>query len=128
MIRIAVIGTGFSPGRAAGRKIPQPRVLDEHGRECLLDDVTGGRWTVIGAAPTAWRDVPAVRVLPAGSAPQPGAIVDTRGVLTTWMCKHDATVLVLRPDSVVHAAAKADEPLPTPPRGAAALNPEVASP
>ena len=44
---------------AVGWLIPQPRVIDEKGDTVRLDDVVGGRWTVLHTGPAsdfwAWR-------------------------------------------------------------------------
>ncbi|NIH84003.1 bifunctional 3-(3-hydroxy-phenyl)propionate/3-hydroxycinnamic acid hydroxylase [Amycolatopsis granulosa] len=106
---------------AVGRTVPQPTVLGGTGTQTLLDDVTAGRWALLhrGSAPgaAAWPGLASFEVLPAGSTPRAGAVVDTGGELTTWMARHDAGVLVLRPDSVVYAAAAPGRPLPAPPGG-----------
>ena len=73
-----------------------------------------------GAAPhPAWErlGVPALTVLPAGSRPAEGAVVDSDGVLLPWMAERRAASLALRPDAYVYAAAPAGAPLPPPPAG-----------
>ncbi|WAL67757.1 bifunctional 3-(3-hydroxy-phenyl)propionate/3-hydroxycinnamic acid hydroxylase [Amycolatopsis cynarae] len=109
-------------GRSAtGWKIPQPEILDENGEKLLLDEVTGGRWTLLhrGPAPAlpGWVGLAALRVLPAGSPARPGAVIDSSGLLGGWLAEKRATALVLRPDSVVYAATAPGRPLPAPPRG-----------
>ena len=37
--------------RAVGWLIPQPQVIDEKGDTARLDDVIGGRWTVLHTGP-----------------------------------------------------------------------------
>lgn len=106
---------------AHGWKIPQPVVLDAKGASLLLDDVTAGRWVVLSLDPAPiapeWRGTPRLAVLPAGAAPRQDAVVDSTGVLTAWMAGKKAAALVLRPDSIVYAAASAGRPLPPPPPG-----------
>ncbi|EME67057.1 FAD-binding monooxygenase [Rhodococcus ruber BKS 20-38] len=108
---------------AVGWLIPQPWVLDEKGERERLDDVLGGRWTILhlGSADPwpGWRTVgvPAIRIAPAASTPTADTIVDLDGTLTRWMHAKGATVLALRPDSVVYAAAGPDTHLAPPPPG-----------
>ncbi|KAA9160763.1 bifunctional 3-(3-hydroxy-phenyl)propionate/3-hydroxycinnamic acid hydroxylase [Amycolatopsis acidicola] len=103
---------------ASGRKIPQPVVLDAAGMPVLLDEVTASHWTLVHRGPAAeWGGINRLEVLPAGSPARPGAVVDTSGVLTAWMTEHKATALVVRPDSVVYAAASPAQSLPPLPGG-----------
>ena len=108
---------------AVGWLIPQPRVIDEKGDSVRLDDVVGGRWTVLHTGPAtdfwAWRTagVPTLKVTPPHSVPSADCIVDSDGSLTRWLEKKGATVVVVRPDGFVYAAAKQDQPLPPPPAG-----------
>jgi 3-(3-hydroxy-phenyl)propionate hydroxylase len=85
-------------GKAAGRTIPQPWVLDGDGVRRRLDDVTAGRWTVLSTIADSAR----LTVLPPGQQPRPGCVVDSDGVLIAWMRRHRADVLVVRPDHVVY--------------------------
>ncbi|GAA3531404.1 bifunctional 3-(3-hydroxy-phenyl)propionate/3-hydroxycinnamic acid hydroxylase [Streptomyces osmaniensis] len=139
-------GTGTSRTRASrttapGHQIPQPWVTAPDGSRVRLDDVLGGRWLLLhGALPTpqpGWEraGVPSLTVLPAGSSPVEGAVVDCDGVLRAWLTHHRATTLALRPDAYVYAAAPAGTPLPPPPEGLsltpranAASTPPVATP
>jgi 3-(3-hydroxy-phenyl)propionate hydroxylase len=109
---------GSRRGRAAGRKIPQPWVLDGDGTRRRLDEITGGRWTVLATsaalATPGWSAVRRLTVLPAGTSPTPGGVVDVDGVLTTWLRTRRADVVALRPDSFVYAAGS---PLAPPPTG-----------
>ena len=108
---------------AVGRLVPQPWVTDETGGRVRLDDVIGGRWTVLhtGAdGPWApWRSagVQVIAVAPAGSAPAAGCIVDRDGKLTRWLDQRKASVVAVRPDGFVYAAGRSDQPLPPPPAG-----------
>ncbi|MFD5844255.1 bifunctional 3-(3-hydroxy-phenyl)propionate/3-hydroxycinnamic acid hydroxylase [Streptomyces chartreusis] len=122
--------TGTSRTRASrttapGHQIPQPWVTAPDGSRVRLDDVLGGRWLLLhGALPTPqpeWEraGVPSLTVLPAGSSPAEGAVVDCDGVLRAWLTHHRATTLALRPDAYVYAAAPAGTPLPPPPEGLA---------
>ncbi|MGI5411944.1 bifunctional 3-(3-hydroxy-phenyl)propionate/3-hydroxycinnamic acid hydroxylase [Streptomyces chartreusis] len=120
--------TGASRTRASrttapGHQIPQPWVTAPDGTRVRLDDVLGGRWLLLhGALPTPqpeWEraGVPSLTVLPAGSSPAEGAVVDCDGVLRAWLTSHRATTLALRPDAYVYAAAPTGTPLPPPPEG-----------
>jgi 3-(3-hydroxy-phenyl)propionate hydroxylase len=108
---------------AVGWQIPQPWVVNEKGDTVRLDDVIGGRWTVLhlGPAPDvhAWRavGVPVVKILVPGNVSNADSIVDSDGALTRWLDKRGASVVVLRPDGFVYAAAKESEPLSAPPAG-----------
>ena len=88
-----------------------------------LDDVVGGRWTVLHTGPAtdfwAWRTVgvPALKVTPPHSVPSADCIVDSDGSLTRWLQKKGASVVVVRPDGFVYAGANQDQPLPPPPAG-----------
>ncbi|MEH0841201.1 bifunctional 3-(3-hydroxy-phenyl)propionate/3-hydroxycinnamic acid hydroxylase [Micromonospora sp. CPCC 205711] len=107
--------------RAVGNQLPQPWVQTDGGDHARLDDVLAGRWTLLHTGParpwSAWAAgaVSCRQVTPAGSAPAPGTIVDSDDVLIPWMRQHRATVLALRPDAVVYAAATGDADLPRPP-------------
>jgi 3-(3-hydroxy-phenyl)propionate hydroxylase len=107
--------------RAVGKQLPQPWILTQGGERVRLDDGLAGRWTVLhtGAARPwpAWagNGVARLRVTPAGSTPAPGTVVDSDDVLIPWLHRHRATVLALRPDVVVYAAATGDADLPGPP-------------
>ncbi|MGW5472556.1 bifunctional 3-(3-hydroxy-phenyl)propionate/3-hydroxycinnamic acid hydroxylase [Streptomyces chartreusis] len=120
--------TGTSRTRASrttapGHQIPQPWITAPDGTRVRLDDVLGGRWLLLhGARPTPqpeWEraGVPSLTVLPAGSSPAEGAVVDCDGVLRAWLTHHRATTLALRPDAYVYAAAPTGTPLPPPPEG-----------
>ena len=108
---------------AVGWLIPQPWVVDEKGDSMRLDDVVGGRWTVLHTGPAtdfwAWRTagVPTLKITPPHSVPSADCIVDSDGSLTRWLEMKGATVVVVRPDGFVYAAAKQDQPLPPPPAG-----------
>ncbi|MGU3586398.1 bifunctional 3-(3-hydroxy-phenyl)propionate/3-hydroxycinnamic acid hydroxylase [Rhodococcus sp. C26F] len=108
---------------AVGWLIPQPWVLDEKGDRARLDDVVGGRWTILHLGPAqawpGWRTagVPSVRLASPGTIPVAGAVVDLDAILISWMHTKGATAVVLRPDGVVFAAAGADGNLASPPPG-----------
>jgi len=108
---------------AAGWLIPQPWVIDEKGDHVRLDDVLGGRWTVLftGIERTwePWRSagVQAFRIVPAGGHPGARHIVDGDGTLIAWLAKHRASVVVVRPDGFIYAAGRDGQPLPPPPAG-----------
>ncbi len=107
---------------AVGWLIPQPWVTDEKGDRVRLDDVMGGRWTILHTAPTApcpaWRSagVPVVRIAPRGSAPTADCVVDRDGTLTRWLEKKKASTVAVRPDGFIFAAG-GEHPLPPPPAG-----------
>ncbi|WP_446219435.1 bifunctional 3-(3-hydroxy-phenyl)propionate/3-hydroxycinnamic acid hydroxylase MhpA [Micromonospora sp. IBHARD004] len=107
--------------RAVGKQLPQPWVRTDGGDRARLDEMLAGRWTLLHTGPArpwpAWAagGVTCLQVTPAGSAPAPGTIVDDEDVLIPWMRQHHATVLALRPDVVVYAAATGDADLPRPP-------------
>jgi 3-(3-hydroxy-phenyl)propionate hydroxylase len=109
------------PGPAVGRQLPQPWVRTGNGERIRLDDVLAGGWALLhtgtAAQWPAWTADRAarLRVLPVGSNPAPGTIVDTDDVLIPWMRRHRATVLAVRPDAVVYAAATDGADLPAPP-------------
>ena len=108
---------------AEGWLIPQPWVIDEKNDTVRLDDVVGGRWTVLYTGTPSdlwgWRSggVPTLRVVPAGTTPAPDSIVDTDGSLIRWLEKKRAVAVAVRPDGFVYAGASADQPLPPPPAG-----------
>ncbi|MGW0710117.1 bifunctional 3-(3-hydroxy-phenyl)propionate/3-hydroxycinnamic acid hydroxylase [Streptomyces sp. NPDC002643] len=126
---------GFQAGprtKAAGRQIPQPRVTGPDGDRVRLDDVLAGRWLLLrtGASSVpqpAWEraGVPTLTVLPAGSRPAEGTVVDSDGVLLPWLTAHRAATLALRPDAYVYAAARAGAQLPPPPAGFAPAAPRT---
>jgi 3-(3-hydroxy-phenyl)propionate hydroxylase len=106
---------------AVGQQLPQPWVCTHHADRARLDDVLAGRWTLLHTGPAApWPTWPTDRaarlqITPAGSTPAPGAIVDTDHVLIPWMHRHRTTVLAVRPDAIVYAAATDGADLPPPP-------------
>lgn len=108
---------------AEGWLIPQPWVVDEKNDTVRLDDIAGGRWTVLYTGSPSdlwdWRSVgvPTLRVTPAGTAPAPDSIVDTDGSLIRWLEKKRAAAVAVRPDGFVYAGASPDQPLPPPPAG-----------
>jgi 3-(3-hydroxy-phenyl)propionate hydroxylase len=101
---------GFFTGdhRAVGWQIPQPWVTDDTGARVRLDDVLGGRWTILhtGIPATgmqAWAElgVPAIRV--------------TEPALVGWLQRKKASAVVVRPDGFVYAATESGKSLPAPP-------------
>ncbi|MFF4113078.1 bifunctional 3-(3-hydroxy-phenyl)propionate/3-hydroxycinnamic acid hydroxylase [Streptomyces sp. NPDC001714] len=125
-IPVASYAKGFQARprtKASGQQIPQPWVIGSDGERVRLDDVLGGRWLLLHLGlprpQQAWEraGVPSLAVLPAGSRPAEGAVVDSDGVLLPWLAKRDVTTLALRPDAYVYAAAPAGVQLPRPPDG-----------
>ena len=101
---------GFFAGdnRAVGWQIPQPWVTDEAGDEVRLDDVLGGRWSIVhtgipAAGTQAWAElgVPVVHV--------------TEPTLVGWLQRKKASAVVVRPDGFIYAATESGETLPAPP-------------
>lgn len=107
---------------AVGWLIPQPWVIDETGEQVRLDDIIGGRLTILhtgrGASWQAWRSagVPVIRIAAPGSAPAAETVVDRNGTLIGWLAQKKATVVAVRPDGFVYGAG-GDQPLPSPPAG-----------
>lgn len=94
--------------RAVGWQIPQPWVTDADGTKVRLDDILGGRWTIlhVGEFPAgahAWTDlgVPSLQI--------------TEPTLVDWLRRKRAAAVVLRPDGFIYAAAESGHPLPLPP-------------
>lgn len=80
-----------------------------------------GKWTVLStraALPApAWTAAVRLTVLPPGTQPENGCVVDIGGTLLDWMRTHQAHMLALRPDGFVYAAADATAALSPPPAG-----------
>ena len=117
----ALLAAAFRKARSAvGHLLPQPYVLAADGERVLLDETLDG-WAVLQVWPdpstAAWSDrgVPVLDLLPRGSAPRGGAIVDVDGTLTAWLRGRSAHAVAVRPDQVVYAAATATTPLAPPP-------------
>lgn len=118
--RRGFLGSGT---RAVGHKVPQPWVLDGDGARRRLDDVLAGNWTVLSTRTTLqatrWTAAGAVAltVLPPGTQPERGGVVDIDGKLHAWMRTHRAHTLALRPDGFVYTAADTNTALAPPPAG-----------
>jgi 3-(3-hydroxy-phenyl)propionate hydroxylase len=108
---------------AEGWLIPQPWVIDEKGDHVRFDDVIGGRWVVLYTGAELpwqpWRSAgtPIFRIVASGTAAGADRIVDRDGKLTTWLDNKKASVVAVRPDGFVYAAAGDGRPLPPPPTG-----------
>ncbi|MGW4127817.1 bifunctional 3-(3-hydroxy-phenyl)propionate/3-hydroxycinnamic acid hydroxylase [Amycolatopsis japonica] len=92
---------------AVGRKIPQPWVLDSGGTRRRLDDVLGGRWAVLATGDVPLdceRDAVRLTVLPPGTRPADGVVIDIDGTLLAWLRRHRSGAVALRPDGFVHTA------------------------
>lgn len=111
---------------AVGWLVPQPRVTDGNGEQVRLDDIIGGRWTILHTGPDspwpAWRSagVAILGIAPPGSTPAADCIVDHEGALTRWLDQKHASVVAVRPDGFVYAAG-GEQPLPPPPPRFAAI-------
>lgn len=125
-IPVAQYGGGFQAHprtKASGFQIPQPWVTTSDGSRSRLDDVLDGRWhllyTTASSLQLDWErlGISRMTVLPKGSAPAEGAIVDSDGVLVPWMAARRAATLALRPDSYVYSSAALGARLPPPPDG-----------
>ncbi|MER6220023.1 bifunctional 3-(3-hydroxy-phenyl)propionate/3-hydroxycinnamic acid hydroxylase [Streptomyces sp900105755] len=132
-IPVASYAQGFQARprtKASGHQIPQPWVTGPDEERVRLDDVLGGRWLLLHRGPPrpqpAWEGVPSLAVLPAGSRPAEGAVVDSDGVLLPWLAGRGVATLALRPDAYVYAAAPAGTRLPPPPAGFAPAPPPAA--
>jgi 3-(3-hydroxy-phenyl)propionate hydroxylase len=111
--------------RAVGTHIPQPWVLDQHGRRARLDDALGHTaWVVLYTEAAGGREeldrwrragVPVLHLRAAGSDPGSAAVVDVENQLRNWMRSRGLTAMAVRPDSIVYAVAAAGEPLAAPP-------------
>ncbi|WP_018657934.1 bifunctional 3-(3-hydroxy-phenyl)propionate/3-hydroxycinnamic acid hydroxylase [Actinomadura flavalba] len=126
-------GAGFlsaNRASASGRLVPQPLVTVAAGARVPLDDALGGGWLLLHAGAArpqpGWDGlgVPSITVARAGTDPGPHTIVDDDGVLLAWMALHRASVLALRPDGYVYAAAAPGGPLPAPPDDLAVRPPQ----
>jgi 3-(3-hydroxy-phenyl)propionate hydroxylase len=98
----------------AGAVLVQPRVRRADGSECLLDDVLGSGFSVIGMGldPAGvldektyafWRELGAtfVRIVPGGEAPHGDAVQDGDGTFDRWLGGRRDSLLMVRPDRVV---------------------------
>lgn len=122
---LATPPTRRGPGRATGAHVPQPWVLDPHGRRARLDDALGRTaWAVLHteaarqpAGLDAWRQagVQVLEIRSAGSSSGPGVLADVANQLLDWMRARDVTTMAVRPDGIVYAAAGAGGLLPAPP-------------
>lgn len=104
---------GFFAGsghKAEGRQVIQPWVIDDTGTKTRLDDVLGGKWTLLhlGAVPAggqAW--------LQRGAAAVP--VRDT--TLSAWFRDNKASAVIVRPDGFIYAATNSAGILAPPPDG-----------
>lgn len=102
---------------ALGRMIPQPSVFDRQGGEHLLDDLLGDDFVVLGAGIDPRKAMTRAQIedwtrlgarfhrVRTGFATtdEPHDVIDHTGVLTQWMKRHRAGVVVVRPDRFVAA-------------------------
>jgi 3-(3-hydroxy-phenyl)propionate hydroxylase len=107
-----------APDSAVGKMIPQPRVASSTGKLCLLDELLGDGFTLLGDGvdpktllspeeKAGWDALGAryVKVLGANDLGD-GAddIIDLSGVLQSWMRGFGARAIALRPDRFVAAS------------------------
>jgi 2-polyprenyl-6-methoxyphenol hydroxylase-like FAD-dependent oxidoreductase len=106
-------GRDGSPGPLAGRLSIQGRVAGAH-REGLLDDVTGGGFTLLsgcgdprehlGDAQRSLLDSVGTRIVSLDS-PADAGVRDLDGRLSGWLVGHDVHAVLVRPDFYVFGAA-----------------------
>ncbi|MEZ5115062.1 MAG: bifunctional 3-(3-hydroxy-phenyl)propionate/3-hydroxycinnamic acid hydroxylase [Candidatus Nanopelagicales bacterium] len=127
---------------ALGRMIPQPTVFDPRGGEHLLDDLMGDGFVVLGrdvdpravmtpAQVDAWTRLGArFRAVRAGFSTTNGRddVIDATGVLTSWMGRFRARVLVVRPDRFVAATDATGLDVPVLGRGSSLAGPRETTP
>ena len=108
----------IGPHSIIGKMVPQPRVANAQGRLCLLDDLLGTGFAllgdgvdpaeVLGPADKADWDRLAARYLRVLSPQDRGRgqhdIIDLQGTLLTWMREHQVRVVAVRPDRFVAAS------------------------
>lgn len=96
-----------------GTMLPQYPVAVADGRTVLSDEVLGDGFALVVhgadvAAVTgeAWDRLGArvVALLPAGTAPREGAMVDGTGKIGAWFARHGVQAALVRPDRFVFAA------------------------
>ena len=108
----------LGPESIVGKMVPQPRVASAQGKLCLLDDLLGNGFTLLGdgvdpasllsaSEKAAW-DKLGASYRTVRSQDQRGQsahdIIDLNGSLLAWMRSYKATALALRPDRFVGAA------------------------
>ncbi len=118
-----VSGAIHQPGDTASDPLAgtlgvQGRVFS-NGREGLLDDLTGGGWTLISTRPLTALDGPSREVLRTldftivslldGPA---GAFTDLDGRLTSWLEENGVIAAIVRPDFYVFGSAATTDALP----------------
>lgn len=105
-------------GSAVGRMVPQPRVANAQGKLCLLDELLGDGFVLLGDGvdpanlltpqeKAGWDALGAryAKVLPAGERGGSASdIVDLNGTLLAWLRGFDTRAVALRPDRFVAAA------------------------
>ncbi|TCP20430.1 bifunctional 3-(3-hydroxy-phenyl)propionate/3-hydroxycinnamic acid hydroxylase [Simplicispira metamorpha] len=107
----------LGPDSIVGKMIPQPRVADAQGKLCLLDEVLGNGFVLLGdgldpatllsAEEKAQWDRLGARYLTVLSVEQRGKgaddIIDLNGTLLAWLRQFSARAIALRPDRFVAA-------------------------
>jgi len=108
----------LGPDSIVGKMVPQPRVADARGKLCLLDELLGNGFVLLGdgvdpstflsAEEKADWDRVGARYLTVLSAEQRGKgaddVIDLHGSLLAWLRQFQARAVALRPDRFVAAA------------------------
>jgi len=123
LLRPPVLEAGWvrgTPGEESviGKMVPQPRVAGANGRQCMLDDLLGNGFVLLGdeidpvtlLSPqerATWEGLgakfAAVRS-PQSRGKRDTDIIDLEGSLIGWMRAHNARAIAIRPDRFVAAA------------------------
>jgi 3-(3-hydroxy-phenyl)propionate hydroxylase len=95
---------------AAGTLFPQPIVRDRRGHTGLLDNLIGERFALISAGSSLadWTH-PVLDYLDIARfvvSANDGGLRDETGVLTSWLGRHNAMAVLVRPDKIVFGVAR----------------------
>lgn len=103
-LEAGLLDPGIRPSPAVGSLLPQPRVRDDDSGWCLLDDLLGPRFAIVGADPVPDQ----VR---SRFEEQLGGVVATGldeaepALLAAWFPDHECRWAVVRPDRYVFGVA-----------------------
>jgi 3-(3-hydroxy-phenyl)propionate hydroxylase len=92
--------------RGVGALFPQPRIRLGDGGEHRLDDQLGAGWAALCVQPAAAR---ALQTAGLAVLSIPQDLSDPSATIATWLRRHDATWVLLRPDRYVFAAGGLDD-------------------